>query len=67
MQTTTKAGTVVFEHNDEFKGDVTITRNKVSITVPMEALRLLVAESVRHDLAAHIVGMKPADLLRRIA
>ena len=67
MQTTTKAGAVVFEHDDEFKGEVKITRSGVSLAVPMEALRLLVAESVRYDLAAHIIRMKPADLLRRIA
>lgn len=67
MQTITKAGAVVFGHDDEFKGEVVITRGGQSLAVPMESLRLLVAESVRHELAAHIVRMKPADLLRRIA
>jgi hypothetical protein len=67
MQVTRKVGAVTFEHHDEFKGEVTIRRGDASVSVPVEALRLLVAESVRFELAAHIAKMKPADLLRRIA
>jgi hypothetical protein len=67
MQVTRKVGAVTFEHHDEFKGDVTIRRGDVTVSVPMESLRHLVAESVRFELATHIAKMKPADLLRRIA
>lgn len=62
-----KVGHVVFEHSDDFKGEVVVTKGDVSLSVPMEALRGLVAESVRYDLANHIQKMKPTDLLRRIA
>jgi hypothetical protein len=58
---------VTFQHDDEFKGEVTIEKGGVELSVSMEVLRLFVAESVRHDLASHIAKMKPADLLRRIA
>lgn len=67
MQTTTKVGHVVFTHNDEFKGEVLIVKGEASVTVSMEALRTLVAESVRFELANHVQKMAPAALLRRIA
>ena len=50
-----------------FRGDVKITRGNANVTVTVESLRNIVAESVRHELAVHISKMKPADLLRRIA
>ena len=64
---TTRAGPVTFEHSDDYRGDVKITRGGAAITVTVESLRNIVAESVRHELAMHISKMKPADLLRRIA
>lgn len=67
MQTTTKAGHVTFVHDDTFKGEVEITRNDVRVSIPMDALRKLVAESVRYELADHVAKMKPDALLRRIA
>lgn len=67
MQTTTKVGHVVFAHDDQYKGEVEITRGETKIVVPMEALRRLVAESVRFELADHVQKMKPEQLLRRIA
>ena len=67
MQTTTKAGAVTFGHDDQFRGEVEIVRGESRVSVPMEALRKIVAESVRFELADHIAKMKPADLLRRIA
>jgi hypothetical protein len=67
MLTQTKHGYVVFEHDDAFRGEVRIIKGDVSVKVSMDALRALVAESVRRDLAAHVAQMKPADLLRRIA
>jgi len=67
MQTTLKAGHVTFEHDDAFKGEVTISRGDQVMSVPIEALRKLVAESVRYELADHIAKMKPEALLRRIA
>jgi hypothetical protein len=62
-----KRGPVAIEHDEEFKKDVTITRGEISIAVPMELLRVLVAESIRRDLAAQVAAMKPVDLLRRLA
>lgn len=67
MQTTTKVGHVVFVHDDQFKGEVEISRGDAKITVPMDALRRIVAESVRFELADHVQKMKPEQLLRRIA
>jgi hypothetical protein len=67
MRVTRKVGHVTFEHDDEFKGEVTITRGDASLAVPMVALRAIVAESVRHELTATIQKMQPVDLLRRIA
>jgi hypothetical protein len=67
MQTVTKVGHIAFHHSDDFKGDVEITRGDQKLQVPMEALRRLVAESVRHELADHVSKMKPEALLRRIA
>jgi hypothetical protein len=68
MQTISrKVGHVTFEHTDEFKGAVVISKGDASVTVNMEDLRTLVAESVRFELANHVAKMKPADLLRRIA
>jgi len=67
MQTTTKAGHVNFQHDDAFKGEVIIVRGDQSMSVPIDALRLLVAEAVRYDLAVHVRSMKPEQLLRRIA
>lgn len=63
----TKIGHVIFDHHTEFRGEVEIRKGDNVVKVPMEALRALVAESVRYELAAHIQKMKPADLLRRIA
>jgi len=67
MLTTTKAGHVTFVHSDEFKGEVEIQRGADKISVPMEALRKLVAESVRHELLMIIPTMKPDSLLKRLA
>ena len=67
MQSVTRVGHVQFDHADDFKGEVTIIRGDVKMTVPIESLRHFVAESVRFQLAMHIQGMKPVDLLRRIA
>ncbi|CAE6862680.1 hypothetical protein R75461_08072 [Paraburkholderia nemoris] len=67
MITQTKHGHVVFEHDDAFHGEVRIVKGELSVTVSIDALRALVAESVRYDLAARVARMKPADLLRRIA
>lgn len=67
MQTTMKVGHVTFAHSDEFKGEVEITRGDGKVIVPMDALRTLVAESIRFQLADHVARMKPAELLRRIA
>lgn len=64
---TTKVGPYTFEHNDEFRGDIVIRKGDATLTVPMEALRRIVAESVRYELATHVMGMKPEQLLRRIA
>lgn len=66
MHIKTKMGAVVFEHDDLYRGEVTITRGDVTVSVSMEALRRIVAESVRVDLADHIAKMKPEQLLRRI-
>ena len=62
----TKIGHVAFEHNEEFRGEVEISKGDSAITVPVEALRNFVAESVRHELADHVQKMKPSALLRRI-
>ncbi|MCU4119310.1 hypothetical protein [Variovorax sp. N23] len=62
-----KVGHATFHHDDEFKGEVTIEKGDLRVSVSMESLRGLVAESIRHELANHIAKMKPADLLRRIA
>jgi hypothetical protein len=62
-----KRGPVTVEHDEDFKKDVTITRGDVSIAVPMELLRVIVAEGVRRDLVAQVAAMKPVDLLRRLA
>jgi hypothetical protein len=67
MQTTTKVGHVTFVHDDQFKGDVEISRGDRSVAVPVEALRKIVAEAVRVELLDNIVKMKPEQLLRRIA
>ena len=64
---TSRAGPVTFEHSDDYRGDVKITRGEVTVTVTVDSIRNIVAESVRHELAMHISKMKPADLLRRIA
>jgi hypothetical protein len=61
----TRHGHVLFEHDAEFKGEGRITKGEVSVTVAMDALRALVAESLRHKLIAHIDRMKTAELLRR--
>jgi len=63
----TKIGHVTFEHSLEYRGEVEIKKGEVTISVSMESLRKIVAESVRYDLADHVSKMKPADLLRRIA
>ena len=62
-----KIGHVEFDYNEEFRGEVVVSKGTSSIRVPVEALRAFVAESVRVELASHIQRMKPADLLRRIA
>ena len=62
----TKSGHVNFDHNESFRGDVTITKGEESITVSVESLRNFVAESVRYELADHVAKMKPSSLLRRI-
>lgn len=67
MLTTTKVGHVVFTHDDQFKGEVEIVRGDARVSVPMEAIRRLAAESIRFDLADHVAKMKPEALLRRIA
>ena len=67
MLKTTKTGHVTFVHSDDFKRDVSITLGDRTVSVPFDALRFIVAESVRYDLGEHIQRMKPADLLRRIA
>lgn len=64
---TRKIGAVTFEHREDFTGDVKIKKGDAEVTVSIDALRAVVAESVRYELAAHIQKMKPADLLRRIA
>jgi hypothetical protein len=67
MRVTTKVGHVSFLHDDLFRGEVEIVRGEQRISVPMEALKKLVAEAVRADLLDHVVRMKPEALLRRIA
>jgi len=67
MQTTTKVGHVIFTHSDEFRGEVEIRKGESVVSVSMEALRTLVAESIRFELANHVQKMKPEALLRRIA
>ena len=67
MQTQTKVGHVTFAHSDEYRGEVEISKAGVTMVVSFEALRTLIAESVRHELAAHVQKMKPEALLRRIA
>lgn len=64
MHKTTKFDGVQFEHHDELKGDVVITRGDATLTVPMSALRKLVAESVRADLVQRVATLKPETLLR---
>ena len=66
MSITFKSGAVTFTHDDFFRGDVTIARGGVEIAVPIEALRKLVAESVRLELADRIFKMKTDQLLGRI-
>jgi hypothetical protein len=62
---TRKIGHLAFEHQDEFKGDVKITKGDVSMTVPMDAIRQLAALSEQHRFIEDIRGMKPEELLRR--
>jgi hypothetical protein len=63
---TRKTKAAVFEHRDDFTGEVKIRKGDVEVSVSMEDLRGLVAESVRYDLATHVQKMKSGDLLRRI-
>lgn len=66
MQTTLKHGHVTFVCDDEFKGDVFIARaTGESLTVPMEALRRIVAESLRAEIIRAASVAKPEALLRR--
>lgn len=67
MQVKMKVGHVTIEHDDQFKGEVVISRGDKVISVPIDALKAVVAESVRFELANHIAKMKPDALLRRIA
>ncbi|KAF1003332.1 MAG: hypothetical protein GAK28_04771 [Luteibacter sp.] len=67
MMISRKIGHVTFHHDDEFKGEVIIEKGDVRLSVSMDAMRAIVAEGVRFDLASHVAKMKPADLLRRIA
>lgn len=60
----TKASGVTFEHSDDFKGEVRIVRNGVALSVPMAALRGLVAEAVRSDRIAELRDAKPEAVLR---
>ena len=63
----TKIGHLIFDHSEEFRGNVEIKKGDISLTIPMDALRAFVAESVRCDLLGQVQKMKPADLLRRIS
>jgi hypothetical protein len=67
MQMQTRIGGVAFTHDDEYRRDVEISKGDVMIKVPMEALRQLVAESIRHETLASIAKAKPETFLKRIA
>lgn len=59
-----KIGHVTFEHHDEFKGDVKITKGDVEVSVSMESLRTIVAEGERYARMEELRAMKTTDLLR---
>lgn len=61
---TMKVGAVIFEHTPGFQGEVGITRGDRSISVPMDALRALVAEQVRAEAIEELMHDKPAALLK---
>lgn len=64
MQMTTKTAGVQFTHDDTYRGEVTISRGTDTLVVPMDALRKIVAEAVRHDLVQRVGSLKPEALLR---
>lgn len=65
QQITTKTAGVTFTHREDLKGEVLIQRGEHSVSVPIAALRAIVAESVRADLIDQAQKMKPDALLRR--
>lgn len=57
----------IFEHNDDFTGEVSITKGTASVILPMAILIEFVAESVRIDAIDEIRKAKPASLIKRLA
>ena len=55
--------------DESYRGDVEFVNEQGTtvVRVPIEALRNIVAESVRRDLLDHVLKMKPEGLLRRLA
>ena len=60
----TKIGSVVFDHNDSFTAEVTISRGDQTVRVAFSALEQIVGESVRHKLIESIQKTPVGSLLQ---
>jgi hypothetical protein len=63
----TKVDKIVFDHADNFTGEVQVSRGEVSMKVPMDAMVRLVAEKVRHDRIRALENAKPSELIAKLA
>ncbi|TAL89275.1 MAG: hypothetical protein EPN62_08735 [Candidimonas sp.] len=63
MSVIMKVGAVTFTHSDSFTGDVEIRRGDTVVKVPVDTLKKLVGECVRHETILRLENVKPADLL----
>ncbi len=55
-----------FVHRDDFKGEVKIRRGGESVTVPVNALRVFVAETVRAQTIDRVQALKPIEIPDRL-
>lgn len=62
-----KVEKILFEHQQNFTGEVEIKRGDKVMKVPMEALVRIVAEKVRYDRIKALETAKPGDLVMKLA
>lgn len=60
----TKFGPLTVEHNEDWKGEVRVTRGQTTMPIPVAEILGMAGEMLRRQMIDELQAAKPADVLK---